>query len=75
MEENNMVTDKTKDEILDQLYISAHDLQKLIPGITYANALAYIKSIQGEMKKKNLFVPNGQTKLALTKLVRKKFGF
>ena len=75
MKEENKVPDKTKEEILDQLYISAYDLQKLIPGITYANALAYIKSIQEEMEKKNLFVPSGQTKLALTRLIRKKFGF
>lgn len=75
MKEENKVPDKTKDEILEQLYISAYDLQKLIPGITYATALGYIKSIQEEMENKNLVIPCGQTKLALTRLIRKRFGF
>lgn len=75
MKEEKKVLDKTNEEILEQLYISAYDLQKLIPGITYATALGYIKSIQEEMEKKKFSIPCGQTKLALTKLVRKKFGF
>lgn len=75
MKEEKKVPDKTKEEILEQLYVSAYDLQKLIPGITYATALSYIKSVQKEMKEKKLLVPEGQTKLALTKIIRKKFGF
>lgn len=66
---------KTKEEILDQLYLSADDLKILIPEITYATALKYIKDVREEMKNKNIFLPNSKTKLALTKLVRKKFGF
>ena len=66
---------KTKSEILDQLYLSADDLKILIPGITYATALKYIKEVREEMKSKNIFLPTSKTKLALTKLVRKKFGF
>ncbi len=68
-------TTKTKEEILDQLYISAGDLKILIPEITYATALKYIKDVREEMKNKNIFLPVSKTKLALTKLVRKKFGF
>ncbi len=75
MKEEKKVPDKTKEEILNQLYISAYDLQKLIPEITYARALEYIKLAQDEMREKNLLVPDGQTKLALTKIIRKKFGF
>lgn len=75
MKEENKVPDKTKEEILNQLYVSAYDLQRLIPEITYATALSYIKSVQAEMKEKKLLVPKGQTKLALTKIIRKKFGF
>ena len=66
---------KTKEEILNQLYVSAYDLQKLIPEITYVRALEYIKLARNEIKEKNLLVPEGQTKLALTKIIRKKFGF
>lgn len=75
MEKENKVPDKTKEEILEQLYLSAYDLQILIPTMTYATALKYIKVARDEMKKKNLLVPEGQTKLALTKIIRKQFGF
>ena len=71
----NKVPDKTKEEILEQLYLSAYDLQAIIPTMSYSTALECIKSIREEMKEKNLFVPPGQTKLALTKIIRKKFGF
>lgn len=66
---------KNKEEILEQLYLSAYDLQELIPGMTYATAIKYIKLAQDEMREKNLLVPEGQTKLALTKIIRKRFGF
>ena len=75
MEKENKVPDKTKEEILEQLYLSAYDLQILIPTMTYATALKYIKAARDEMKKKNLLVPEGQTKLELTKIIRKQFGF
>ncbi len=75
MKEEKKVPDKTKDEILDQLYLSANDLQALIPTMTYATALKYIKQTREEMKEKKLFVPEGQTKVALTKIIRKNFGF
>ena len=75
MKKENKVPDKTKEEILEQLYLSAYDLQILIPTMTYATAIKYIKSAREEMKEKNLLVPEGQTKLALTKIIRKKFGF
>lgn len=69
------VPDKTNEEILKQLYIFAYDFQLLIPGISYATFLKYIKEIREEMEKKNMFQPESKTLLALTKLVRKKFGF
>ena len=73
MKENNYI--KTKDEIFEQLYITADDLMILIPSLKYQRALNYIKEIQEEMVQKNYFVPVNKNKLALTKLVRKKFGF
>lgn len=72
MEKNKQ---KTKEEILDQLYLSADDLLILIPEMTYKTALSYISEIRLMMKDKNLFLPPGKTKLALTKLIRKDCGF
>lgn len=66
---------KTKDEILEQIYITAEDLMILIPSLKYQRALNYIKEVQEEMEQKKYFVPISKNKLALTKLVRKKFGF
>lgn len=65
---------KTKEEVLDQLYISAYDLQVLMP-ITYANARKYIDEIREDMENKKYKVPEGKTKLALTSMAKKKFGF
>lgn len=65
---------KTKDEILDQLYISAQDLKILIPKLGINKCREFIDEIQQEMKDKNYYVPDGKPKLALTKLAKKKFG-
>ena len=65
---------KTKDEILNQLYISAQDLKILIPTMGIQNCVNVIKEIREEMKIKKLFVPQSKPLLAQTKLVRKKFG-
>ena len=62
------------EEILKQQYLTANDLMKIIPGLTYNRALSYIKMIREEMKEKNYFVPDGKTKVALTKMLKKKFG-
>lgn len=75
MKKEKKVPDKTKEEILEQLYLSAYDLQALIPTLGYTRALSYIEDARTEMKDKNIFVPSGRTKLALTKIIRKKFGF
>lgn len=66
---------KTKEEILEQLYVSAKDLKILIPTIGINGAKKAIKEIQEEMKEKGYFVPETKTLLALTKLVKKRFGF
>ena len=65
---------KTRDEILRQDYVSAKDLRILIKGLGINKSVKYIKMIQEEMKSKNYFIPETKEKLALTKLVRKKFG-
>lgn len=61
-------------EILNQSYLTAKDLMVIIPKISYQRALKYIDDIRLEMKEKGYFVPEGKTKVALTKLVKKKFG-
>lgn len=75
MKEEKKVPDKTKEEILEQLYMTARDLLILIPSMTYATALNCIDEARAEMEKRNLYVPPGKTKIALTKIIRKKFGF
>lgn len=61
-------------EILNQSYLTAKDLMVIIPKLSYQRALKYIDDIRLEMKEKGYFVPEGKTKVALTKLVKKKFG-
>lgn len=66
---------KTQDNVLEQKYITARDLKILMPTVSIAKCNKYIEMIQAEMLEKNLFIPETKPKLALTKLVRKKFGF
>ena len=66
---------KTKEEILSQLYISAKDIQVLIPGLNINKCRELVDEIQEEMKEKKLYIPpSTKPKRALTKLVRKKLG-
>lgn len=65
---------KTPEEILNQQYVTARDIQKVIPKLGYIRALSYVDDLREEMKNKGYFVPNGKTKVALTKLFKKKFG-
>lgn len=65
---------KTTKEILDQQYITALDMQQIIPSLSYPRALKYIDELRIEMEKKGYFVPEGRTKVALTKMFKKKFG-
>lgn len=67
-------TAKTNKEILEQSYITAKDLQVLIPNLGYVKALSYIEQARQEMVKKGYFVPNGKTKVALTKIIKKNYG-
>ena len=66
---------KTKEEILEQLYVTAEDLMVLIPGLKKYKAIVYITELIEEMKKQNMFVPTTKQRLVSTKLVKKKFGF
>lgn len=66
---------KTREEILNQDYMSAKDLKIIIPNLGVNKCVEYIRMIQGEMKEKGYFIPQTKEYLALTKLVKKKFGF
>lgn len=66
---------KTKEEILDQLYMCADDLKILLPSPSIQQCRNYITEVRKEMEEKKYIVPTGKPYLALTKLVRKKFGF
>ena len=66
---------KTKEEVLNQLYVSAKDIKTLIPGLNINKCRDLIDEIQEEMKEKKLYIPpSTKPKRALTKLVRKKLG-
>ena len=65
---------KTKEEILDQLYISPQDLKILIPAMGIRNCTNVIKKLREEMEMKKMFVPKSRPLLAQTKLVRKRLG-
>lgn len=65
---------KSKEEILNQLYMTAEDLITLIPEIKYQRALDIINQVRNEMEEKKYFLPISRKKLALTKLVKKKMG-
>lgn len=66
--------EKTKDQILEQAYMSAKDLKMLMPTLGIEICRRFIEEVRADMKEKNLFVPETKPKLALTKLVRKKTG-
>lgn len=65
---------KTQEEVLNQLYVTAKDLKILMPTVSLDKCSKYIEMIQAEMKEKKFFIPETKPRLALTKLVRKRFG-
>lgn len=65
---------KTKEEILNQLYLSPQDLKLLVPSLGLDLCRDFIDETRKEMQEKNYFVPMTKPKLALTKIVKKKLG-
>lgn len=55
-------------------YITAKELQKLIPNLTYDNANKYINKAREVMKEKNYLIPITRPKVALKKIVYEMFG-
>lgn len=63
------------DEIKNKDYINANELMQIIPNLTYDNAIKYINEVREDMKNKGYCIPISRPKVALTKLVKKKFGW
>ena len=55
-------------------YLTAKDLQEIIPNLTYDNAIKIINEVRKIMKERNYFIPIARTKLALTSLVYENLG-
>lgn len=65
---------KTKDEILNQLYISPQDIKMLAPSLGMDICRNFIAMARNEMEEKKYFVPATKPKVALTKIVKKLMG-
>lgn len=65
---------KTKEEILEQPYMSPDDLKVLMPTVGIKVCRNYINEIRYDMEQKGYYVPQSTPRLALTKMVRKKLG-
>ena len=65
---------KTKEEILNQPYLTAQDIKTLIPVLGINSCINIIKDIRKDMSEKNYFIPPGtKPMLAHTGLFRKKY--
>ena len=59
---------------MNKYYITAKDLQDMIPNLTYDNAIKYINKAREIMKEKNYLIPITRPKVALTKIVLEMLG-
>lgn len=57
-----------------KIYVSAWDLQELIPNLTYDNAIKIINQAREIMKEKNYLIPITRPKVALKKIVDELLG-
>lgn len=55
-------------------YITAKDLQEMIPNLTYDNAIKYINKAREVMKERNYLIPITRPKVALTEVVLEMLG-
>lgn len=61
-------------ETLEKQYLTAKDLQRIIPNLSYNSALKLMDTFIAEEKKLGYLNPSGKTKVALTWLIKKKLG-
>lgn len=59
---------------MQKYYITAKDLQDIIPNLTYDNAIKYINEARKIMQEKNYLVPIARPKVALKKIVFEMLG-
>ena len=57
-----------------KLYLTAQDLQQMIPNLTYANAIKYINDARKIMQERNYLIPIARPKVALTSIVFEMLG-
>lgn len=65
---------KTKEEILNQLYMTPQDLKIVAPALGINSCRSLINDVRLEMENKKYYVPQSKPRVALTSLVRKKLG-
>lgn len=56
-------------QIKEKDYITAKDLQKIIPNLTYDNSIKYINDARKIMEEKHYLIPIARPKVALTRIV------
>nr|MBR6100747.1 hypothetical protein [bacterium] len=59
---------------MNKLYLTAKDLQQMIPNLTYDNAIKYINEARKIMKERNYLIPVARPKVALTEIVLEMLG-
>ena len=64
---------KTKEEILNQIYITSNDLKLLVPTLGKGRCIEIVKELRNEMEKEGMYVPKTKPLLASVKMLRKKF--
>lgn len=55
-------------------YVTARDLQEMIPNLTYDNANKYINKAREIMRERNFLIPITRPKVALTEIVLEMLG-
>ena len=55
-------------------YLTAKDLQEIIPNLTYDNSIKIINEVRKIMKERNYFIPITKEKVALTSIVYEILG-
>lgn len=64
---------KTKEEILNQIYITSNDLKLLVPTLGKGRCIEIVKELRNDMEKEGMYVPKSKPLLASVKVFKKKF--
>ena len=63
---------KTKEEILNQIYITSNDLKLLVPTLGKGRCVEIVKELRSDMEKEGMYVPKSKPLLASVKVFKKK---